>query len=296
MMSDGAATSTSPRYHRKRWLLGIVAAACLVATSAFSYCWQLATTAVAPARCVVGAPPDDYPCESITLESRSGAKIAAWYAGANLAAESRGVVVLAHPIRGSRRTMLDRARLFHDAGYATLLIDLRAHGESTGDAITMDHLEREDVRAAVEFARECHPEQPIAVVGWSLGGAAALMASPLDIDALILKEVYPTIEEAVANRTRMRVGPLGPLAATILLTQLEPRLGTTVAELRPIDKIAAAGCPVLVLAGGEDLHTTREQSDALFAAACDPKQCVIFDGAPHVDLMKLPRRQHAPHA
>lgn len=289
MSQELAAAKEPPRLRSKRWSIGATGVACLLATAAFTYCWQLALEAVAPAPSVVGAPPADFPCESITLHSNSGATIAGWCAAAKTAPSSppRGVVVFAHPIHGSRRTMLERARLFRDAGYVTILIDLRAHGESTGDAITMGHLERDDVRAAVEFARQRHPSEPIAVVGWSLGGAAALMASPLDIDALVLEEVFPTITEAVANRTRMRVGPLGPLAASILLMQLEPRFATTAAELRPIDKIGAAGCPVLILAGSEDLHTTREQSEALFAAACDPKECAVFDGAAHVDLLKF---------
>ena len=237
----------------------------------------MALAAVAPAPGHAGNPPADMPCEAVTLHSQSGGTIAGWY----LPAENpRGVVVFAHPIRGSREDMLPRARLFHGAGYATLLIDLRAHGESTGDTITIGNLERYDVRAAVDYVKSRHPNLPVAVDGWSLGGAAALMASPLDVDALILEAVYPTIEEAVENRTRMRVGPLGPLAAAILLWQLEPHLGVAPAELHPIDKLPLAGCPVLLLAGSEDMHTTLAQTQRMFQAASEPKECVIFTGAP----------------
>ncbi len=168
-----------------------------------------------------------------------------------------------------------------------LLIDLQAHGESSGDEITFGYLERFDVRAAVEFAKSRHPSEPIAVDGSSLGGAAALLASPLGIDALIVESVYPTIEEAVEDRTRMRVGPLGPLAAAILLSQFEFQLGFSAAELRPIDKIESAGCPVLVLSGSEDLHTTLAETKRLFERAREPKELFIFEGAAHTDLERF---------
>ena len=124
---------------------------------------------VAPAHATVGAPPADLHCESVTLVSEFGAQIAGWYVPAD---GKRGVVVLLHSIRCSRLNLVQRARLFRDAGYAVLLIDLRAHGESSGDEITFGYLERHDVRAAVEFAKSRHPDEPIAVDGSSLGGAA----------------------------------------------------------------------------------------------------------------------------
>lgn len=95
---------------------------------------------------------------SISLPSDSGSTIAGW----NIPAEtSKGVVILLHPIRGSRLSMLGRARLLNEANYSIVMIDLQAHGESPGKQITFGHLEKHDVRAAIKFARQSYPNQPI---------------------------------------------------------------------------------------------------------------------------------------
>jgi uncharacterized protein len=236
----------------------------------------------APANCIVGPPPSDLPVEAMELTSESGAKIAAWYIPAE---HSVATVILLHPIRGNRLTMLDRARLIWKAGYSVLAIDMQAHGESTAKFITFGYLERLDVRAAVGFARTKNPQHKIAVLGRSLGGAAVLLGSPLGIDALVLESVYPTIDDAVADRLRIRLGPLAPLFLPFLTWQLKARLGIDAKELRPIDHIAVVGCPVLVMAGGGDEQTTMAESRRLFAAATERKEMVFFEGVGHADLL-----------
>lgn len=244
--------------------------------------WVVGGRLVAPALRTVGPPPADLPVESISIESKSGATLAGWYIPAD---NATATVVLLHPIRGDRRAMLTRARLLHDAGYAALLVDLQAHGESPGEHITIGHLERHDAEAAVAYLRRRTPDHKVGVVGRSLGGAAAVLASPLEIDALVLESVYPTIDEAVHDRLAMRLGPLHHVLAPALLVQLSPRLGISTADLRPIDRINAAGCPVLVAAGDQDRHTTLAETERLFAQASEPKTLVIFSGAGHVDLL-----------
>lgn len=179
-----------------------------------------------------------------------------------------------------------------DAGYATLLVDLQAHGESSGDNITAGFRERHDVAAAVDYARSRNPNHKIGVVGRSLGGAATLLASPLEIDALVLESVYPTITEAVHNRVSIRLGPFHHVVAPILLAQLKPRLGIWPSQLRPIDHIEAVNCPVMVAAGGIDRHTSLAESKRLYNAACEPKQLLIFADASHVDLLAHDPRKY----
>ena len=176
-----------PSRNRKRLIKGTVASLAGVAFAGVAVSWFVAGALVAPSPRTVGAPPADLNAVSISLESESGSLVSGWHARSNL---NNGVIVLLHGIRSTRLSMLERARILHHAGYSTVMIDFQAHGESPGDAITVGFLEKYDVRAAVQFARTEHPDEPIAVVGVSLGGAATLLASPLDIDAVVLESVY----------------------------------------------------------------------------------------------------------
>ena len=267
--------------NRRKAFRAVLRSAVLAATAFVGACWFVGGALVAPANHVVGPPPDDLPVESITISSKSGGELAAWYIPAD---DATATVILLHPLRGDRRSMLGRARLLHEHGYATLLVDLQAHGESPGDHVTAGYRERHDVAAAVDYVRVRSPRHKVAVIGRSLGGAATLLATPV-IDALVLESVYPTIEEAVHNRVALRLGLLHHALAPALLAQLQPRLGISPTQLRPIDHIAAVECPVLIAAGECDLHTTLAESRRLFDTAREPKQIVIFAGAAHVDLL-----------
>lgn len=243
--------------------------------------WIVAGRLVAPSPRLVGEPPTQLNAETITLASQSGSQIAGWYVPSR---EDRGVVVLLHGIRSSRLAMLDRAKMLKQQGFAIVMIDFQAHGESPGDHITIGYQERHDVRAAVEFARSRQPELPIGVIGISMGGAAALLSSPLDVDAVVLESVYPDIQDAVDNRVSRFLGPLSWLPSKLLLIQLEPRLGIKTSQLRPIDHIAKIGCPVLIMSGKDDEHTTTEESEAMYAAAQHPKRIWLVDDTGHEDL------------
>ena len=249
--------------------------------------WIVGGRLVAPANRTVGLPPEDFPCESITIESESGSKLAAWYVPDSA---STATVILLHPVRSDRRSMLDRARFLAKQGYDVLLIDMQAHGESPGEHITSGHREKLDVAAAVDFVKGRHPDHRIGIDGWSLGGAATLLAVPLGVDAIVLESVYPTIAEAVYDRVEIRLGPLKHLVAPALLCQLKPRLGIAPSDLRPIDFVSRVGCPLLVLAGDADVHTPLEETQRMFAEAEEPKRLVVFENAAHEDLMAFDQK------
>ena len=135
------------------------------------------------------------------------------------------------------------------------------------------------------------PSARIAIIGSSLGGVAALLATPpLKVDALILESVYPTIEIATRNRMENYLGPIGRMFASFFLMQLHRRIGVSPSQLHPIDDVAAVDCPVLIMSGEKDRNTRPADTQKLFERARFAKQLWFVPNAGHVDL-----HQTAPH-
>ncbi|GJL55939.1 MAG: hypothetical protein NPIRA02_30710 [Nitrospirales bacterium] len=194
-------------------------------------------------------------------------------------------MILTHAIRNNRASMTGRAPFLHKAGYSLLLFDFQAHGESEGETITFGDLEKDDVSAAIQFASQRKPSNPIGLIGFSLGGVAAVLNGPaLKIDALILEAVNSKLAHTVLNRIRQRVGPLAPILAYPLLFQLQLQYGIDLKELRPIDSIRSLDIPVFVIGGTRDQHTLPSETKALFAAANSPKELWLVKGAHHQDI------------
>jgi fermentation-respiration switch protein FrsA (DUF1100 family) len=183
--------------------------------------------------------------------------------------------------------MIERSNLLSRLGYSTLLIDLPAHGESSGDRITFGVRESEGVRAAINYLRQQLPGEKVGVIGVSLGAASIVLsqATPAP-DAVVLESMFPTIREAVSDRLVRQLGPAGRYLAPPLLWQLPLRLGLTPEQIQPIAVISALKAPVLVAAGTIDQHTTLEESRRIFDAAVEPKEFWAVEGAAHVDLYK----------
>ncbi len=267
----------------KRWARIVALVVALLVALGFVAIWIAGGRIAAPVQREVGPPPAGFVERTTVFTSGTAPSMAGWWFHAE---EPRATVLLLHALRGDRRAMVGRARLLVDAGYDAVVIDLQAHGERHGGAITFGAKERDDVIEAVQLIRRTAPGRPIAIIGWSLGGAAAVLAGSLGVDAMVLESVYPTIDRAIANRLSMRAGSLGAAAAPLFTLQLPLRLGMSAAELRPIDKIGEIGCPLLVLSGEADPRTTAKETRSLFAEAAEPKRLELFPDAGHVDLLE----------
>ena len=235
-----------------------------------------------PMRSDAGQAPADLQAEAVTLPVSQGGAVRGWLVRGT---PGKGVILLLHGVRSNRTQMLGRASFLKAAGYSSLLIDLPAHGESSGERITFGMREAKGVNAALAYLRRELAGEPVGVIGVSLGGASLVFAHARPApQAVVLESVYPTITEAVANRLSMRLGASGEYLAPLLLWQLPLRLDFSADDLKPIDGVAGLGAPLLVASGALDQQTTIAETRRLFDAAAAPKDLWEVPGAAHQDL------------
>jgi fermentation-respiration switch protein FrsA (DUF1100 family) len=238
----------------------------------------------------IGRAPADLHATTVVIPTAEGEFVSGWLSRGR---SGTGVVLLLHGVRSDRRQMVDRARFLRRAGYSTLLIDLPAHSESSGDRITYGARESVGVRAALAFLRNTFPHEPVAVIGVSLGAASFVLshASPAP-DAVVLETMYPTITDAARDRIAIRLGPAGRLLAPLLVWQLPLRIGVSPSALRPVADIGELRAPVLIASGTVDRHTRLEETRRIYTAAQAPKALWEVSGAAHVDLYRFAPAQY----
>lgn len=238
----------------------------------------------------------DLEFERVNLRTDDGLRLSAWYVPH---AKPKGIVVYCHGFTGNRSEMIYYLRILHDAGYAGILFDFRAHGWSDGSRVTFGHREPEDLRTAIRWAR-AHPDLsglPLAVFGESMGGAVALLVAGSDpgVRAVIADSPYSRFDTAIDGRLTNLFGPrMGGAMRPLVQGFGSLLLGVPVASISPIE--AAKGLaprPVLLIQGSRDYLDPPRNSGEIAATVGESAIFWEVEGARHVSSRHVPRDEYA---
>jgi uncharacterized protein len=230
----------------------------------------------------VGRPPADLQASNITYASGAGVLIHGWLVPGK---PGQGAVVLLHPVRGDRRDMISRAEFLRKRGYAVLMIDFQSHGENRGGRITYGDLESRDVTGALQYLRHKLPGEKVAIIGMQMGADAFVLSEDRPpVAAVVLEQMYPTINRAIASRVRNNMGPLAPLFSWLVFVEMQSQKEIPPNRLDVIGRLAKINAPLLIVNGTDDHHVTLDEAEAELAAAAPPKELWAVEGAGHVDL------------
>jgi pimeloyl-ACP methyl ester carboxylesterase len=95
--------------------------------------------------------------------------------------QQKGTIILVHGIRARKEMFLTVAKQLADSNYNSVIMDLRAHGESEGKYCTFGYLEKEDISILVDtLMKRERINKNLGIWGQSLGGAVALQAMAIN--------------------------------------------------------------------------------------------------------------------
>lgn len=203
----------------------------------------------------------------------------------------RGTVVLLHGSSSCKESLLGPAQTLAANGYAALLYDSRACGESGGEWATYGFYERTDLARVLDAAtRRFGDLGPVGVFGSSYGGSVALqaMADEPRVRAAIVEGAFPDLRETIRDHGRLWfrlpawVSDLA-LARASRLAGFDP---DAVSPERSAARVGASARPVLLIHGADDPRIPLAHAGRLRAALGEQAEWYPVPGAGHEDLWR----------
>ena len=201
---------------------------------------------------------------------------------------SKKVGICVHGYYGNFRDLNPWAKILFEEGFNVIAPDLRAHGKSSGQYVSMGYFDKDDIvlwiNKAIElFGVDCQ----IVLFGESMGGATVLMASelnlPSNVKCVVADSAYSNAYQAFEYLVEKR----GFLPAFLFLPVAnffsKVFSGCDLKKASPIDSVKKTTLPILFFHGSNDKFVPAYMSKDMFDVS-NKKICSIYltKGAGHI--------------
>lgn len=224
------------------------------------------------------------PYDTVQLTTANGKKLEAWYIKADSA---KGTVILFHGLGSNKGNVLGEAFEFNSFGYNTLLVDIRAHGNSEGVVNSIGYKESEEVKLAYDHVSK-RGEKNIVLWGMSLGAVIIAKAIPqydLKPQKIILEMPFDRLQDHLRARARISGFPAEPFGFFVTFwAGIEQ--GYWGYAHKTSSYVKDIHCPVLFQWGNNDEYVMKEETDRIFASiGSKEKKFEVYEGAEHGPLV-----------
>ena len=230
----------------------------------------------------------DLPFEVVVVPSDAG-PLPGWFVPAP-GGRPAPAVVLVHGWESNRARMLPNVRFLHAAGFATLVFDVRGHGDNPPETLPISGAEfGADARAAVGLVAARPDVTAVGVLGHSMGAIGAAIAAAADPRiAALVTTAAPADPLRLTRRTFQLAGltvpwlVATPLAALTTRVYLRPRGHSPSAVSATAAVVRYAG-PILIVHGARDEivgpdHAVRLARAARRIAGRDVELLILPEG------------------
>jgi uncharacterized protein len=224
---------------------------------------------------------DDY---SIPVDS--GINIKAWYIYAKK--PSKITIIILHGIGASKEANLEHAKFLSENGINSILPDMRAHGESSGQYCTYGFYEKKDISKLIDFFRSKKDSNMIyGIWGSSLGGAIALQSLEYDkrIKFGIIESTFTSLKEIVRDYMKLFTGVRFEWVSDLALKQSEEIAKFSASQVKPEISATHIYQPVLYIHGTADERINFGYGKRIYKALkSHTKEFYPIRGAGHLNV------------
>lgn len=227
--------------------------------------------------------------DTVTLKTESGILIDAWYGRPD--STSKGTVLLFHGIMADKGMLLAEASEFRYQGYNVLLVDFRAHGNSSGTTTTIGIREIEEVKLAYEYIQQ-KGEKNIFLYGSSMGAVVvsrAVAVYKLNPSGVFLEMPFASMQSHIRARLRnMGFSSFIEKPFSFFVTfWMGIERGMKTFKHQMPDYASQITCPVLMQWGADDTYSLKGETNKVYNAIASPKKkLVVYDHAGHESLLQ----------
>ena len=199
--------------------------------------------------------------------------------------------------------MLDIARILVKHKFGVLMFDMRARGDSPSSKASAGYYERLDLQGASDYlVSQGSDRNRIGVLGFSLGGAVALMAgsNPNNFGAVVSDSAFADYSLMLKSSMKGLKRPLN-LCFPGMKFMAKTMYGIDISDISPARSIAQSDTPVLIIHGEDDVLISPDHARRLgravgasFDEIDNGKETVwIVPGAGHMEAFKTQPETYA---
>lgn len=201
------------------------------------------------------------------------------------ATKSHKWVILVHGYLGKKEDMKLYARRFHMQGYHVLVPDLRAHGESEGDYITMGWLDRLDLTEWISFILQMDKQAQIILYGTSMGGSAVMMCAgeklPDNVKCIIEDSGFTSVYAIVTHLLQFIYKmPAFPVINSLSIL-IKQRIGFSIKKASALTQLSKTKLPILFIHGDHNIIVPTAMAHTLYERCPGKKQLYIVKNSDH---------------
>jgi len=200
--------------------------------------------------------------------------------------QAKGTVILFHGYGGHKSNMLDKAEVFREQGFNTLLVDFMGSGASEGNQTTIGFYESEQVKTAFSYLTSIG-EKNVYLFGTSMGSVAIMKAVSeytIQPTGIILECPFGSMYKTVSARFRIMNTPTFPMAG-LLVFWGGVQNGFWAFGHNPSEYSKQILCPTLLLYGQQDDKVSQAEIDEIFENLGGQKELKIYPNAGHENYL-----------